>query len=337
MITTGARRLATGPSDSSAYVLNMKPVYPVRIGKLNLINRLILPVIYAEGQDVTLDEDQAITAVLDLVGEVLAELGSRGLLTLVPTADVSEAREEVRRLEQRLDALSALVSAGDLDPADYAKAAKRIRVSLAEATVTIPGANGDLIHAYLARPLGPGPYPGMVVVHHMPGWDEWYREATRRYAHHGYVALSPNLYERAGHGTPEDVTAVVVQQLALQVAAQELGVDPNRIDVIVDTTRELGFGQTTGSRGTLMVAGSGRKASMSSFIPAASCAWNATGLPSWSRASSSKFRKRVRMASSPAACASISVFENPSHSDGCTTASHSASVWPGSANIRSRL
>jgi len=47
-----------------------------------------------------------------------------------------------------------------------------------------------------------------------------------------------------------------VHTVALQVAAQELGVDPDRIDVIVDTTRELGFGQTTGSRGTLMVAGS---------------------------------------------------------------------------------
>jgi aldehyde oxidoreductase len=40
------------------------------------------------------------------------------------------------------------------------------------------------------------------------------------------------------------------------VAAEELAVDPARIEVIVDTTRELGFGQTTGSRGTLMVAGS---------------------------------------------------------------------------------
>ena len=47
-----------------------------------------------------------------------------------------------------------------------------------------------------------------------------------------------------------------VHTVALQVAAQELAVDPDRIDVIVDTTRELGFGQTTGSRGTLMVAGS---------------------------------------------------------------------------------
>ena len=47
-----------------------------------------------------------------------------------------------------------------------------------------------------------------------------------------------------------------VHTVALQVAAQELDVDPERIDVLVDTTRELGFGQTTGSRGTLMAAGS---------------------------------------------------------------------------------
>jgi len=47
-----------------------------------------------------------------------------------------------------------------------------------------------------------------------------------------------------------------VHTVALQVAAQELGIDPERIDVIVDTTRQLGFGQTTGSRGTLMAAGS---------------------------------------------------------------------------------
>ncbi|MCB0113797.1 MAG: dienelactone hydrolase family protein [Caldilineaceae bacterium] len=76
-------------------------------------------------------------------------------------------------------------------------------------TVTMHGYNGDVINAYMARPLGKGPFPGMVLIHHMPGWDEWYREATRKYAHHGYVAISPNLYFRAGHGTPEDVTAAV--------------------------------------------------------------------------------------------------------------------------------
>jgi aldehyde oxidoreductase len=46
-----------------------------------------------------------------------------------------------------------------------------------------------------------------------------------------------------------------VHTVALQVAAQELGIDPARIVVKVDTTHELGLGQTTGSRGTLMGAG----------------------------------------------------------------------------------
>ncbi len=51
-----------------------------------------------------------------------------------------------------------------------------------------------------------------------------------------------------------------VHTVALQTAVTELGIDPARIEVHVDTTRELGFGQTTGSRGTLMVAGSVQKA-----------------------------------------------------------------------------
>ena len=76
-------------------------------------------------------------------------------------------------------------------------------------TVTMAGANGDMINAYLARPLGAGPFPAVVMVHHMPGWDEWYREATRKMAHHGYIAISPNLYFRAGHGAVDDVTAKV--------------------------------------------------------------------------------------------------------------------------------
>jgi carboxymethylenebutenolidase len=76
-------------------------------------------------------------------------------------------------------------------------------------TVTMHGAQGEVINAYMARPLGPGPFPAMVLVHHAPGWDEWYREATRKFAHHGYVAISPNLYFREGHGTPEDIGAKV--------------------------------------------------------------------------------------------------------------------------------
>jgi carboxymethylenebutenolidase len=76
-------------------------------------------------------------------------------------------------------------------------------------TVPVTGHKSDVINAYYARPLGPGPYPGMVIIHHAPGWDEWYRECARRFAHHGYATISPNLYFREGHGTPEDVGAKV--------------------------------------------------------------------------------------------------------------------------------
>ncbi|NBO97154.1 MAG: hypothetical protein EBV13_00335, partial [Actinobacteria bacterium] len=51
-----------------------------------------------------------------------------------------------------------------------------------------------------------------------------------------------------------------INTVAIQVAVEELGIDASCIDVIVDTTRELGFGQTTGSRGTLMGAGAVKNA-----------------------------------------------------------------------------
>lgn len=76
-------------------------------------------------------------------------------------------------------------------------------------TVTMKGANGGEINAFFARPLGDGPFPAMVLAHHMPGWDQWYREATLKFALRGYIVITPNLYFRAGHGTPEDVAAKV--------------------------------------------------------------------------------------------------------------------------------
>ena len=61
-----------------------------------------------------------------------------------------------------------------------------------------------------------------------------------------------------------------INTVAQQVAVEELGVDGSLIDVIVDTTRELGFGQTTGSRGTLMGAGAVKAACESARL--ANCA-----------------------------------------------------------------
>ncbi len=74
---------------------------------------------------------------------------------------------------------------------------------------TYAAGQGDLIHAYVARPEGNGPFPGIVLVHHLPGWDEFYQEFARRLANHGYTVISPDLYCREGHGRPDDIAARV--------------------------------------------------------------------------------------------------------------------------------
>ncbi len=76
-------------------------------------------------------------------------------------------------------------------------------------TVTISGDNSDKIHAYFSRPLGNGPFPGIVLVPHLPGWDELYREFARRFSQHGYLAICPDIFCRFGHGLPEEVAALV--------------------------------------------------------------------------------------------------------------------------------
>lgn len=76
-------------------------------------------------------------------------------------------------------------------------------------TVSVRGHGGDFIHAYAARPPGPGPFPGMVLIHHRPGWDEWYKLVTHRFAFHGYATICPDLYCRTGHGEPDDIAARV--------------------------------------------------------------------------------------------------------------------------------
>ncbi len=75
-------------------------------------------------------------------------------------------------------------------------------------TVIHPGAGGEMISAYFARPLGPGPYPGVIVVHHMPGWDDATKWITSRFAYYGFNAICPNLYHREGPGEPDEVAAV---------------------------------------------------------------------------------------------------------------------------------
>jgi len=81
--------------------------------------------------------------------------------------------------------------------------------ALTAQTIHLSGHGGDDIEAYQAVPLGDDPHGSVVVIHHMPGYDEATREITRRFAAHGYAAVCPNLYwrEAPGAGTEEAAAA----------------------------------------------------------------------------------------------------------------------------------
>jgi carboxymethylenebutenolidase len=75
-------------------------------------------------------------------------------------------------------------------------------------TVRLPGHGDDLIEAYTARPLVGGPLGGVVVIHHMPGYDSATKEIVRRFAAEGYNAICPNLHYREAPGaSPDDAAA----------------------------------------------------------------------------------------------------------------------------------
>jgi carboxymethylenebutenolidase len=85
--------------------------------------------------------------------------------------------------------------------------------SMSAETVRITGHGGDEIEAYLARPSENGARGGVVVIHHMPGYDRGTKEIVRRFAELGYDAICPNLYWREAPGAaPDDAAATARAQ-----------------------------------------------------------------------------------------------------------------------------
>src|SRR5947209_1369893 len=90
-------------------------------------------------------------------------------------------------------------------------------------TVTIAGDGGTDIEAYSARPLGPGPYPGVVVIHHMPGYDRATKEIVRTFAAYGLNALCPNLFHRYAPGAKATDAAAAARDAGGVPDAQCIG------------------------------------------------------------------------------------------------------------------
>ena len=74
-------------------------------------------------------------------------------------------------------------------------------------TITIGTEDGE-IEAYAALVQDPAPRGGVVVIHHMPGYDQPSKEIVRHFASLGYNAVMPNLYHRDAPGAaPDDAAA----------------------------------------------------------------------------------------------------------------------------------
>ena len=127
-------------------------------------------------------------------------------------------------------------------------------------TISITGHGGDQIEAYYARPLAPGPFGGVVVIHHMPGFDSQTKEITRTFAVNGYNAVLPNLYTREAPGaSPDDAAAA---------ARARGGVPDERLvgDVGAAVTFLRALPNSNGKAGTIGFCSGGRQ----SFLAAVS-------------------------------------------------------------------
>ncbi len=59
---------------------------------------------------------------------------------------------------------------------------------------SVPRLAGRPMAAYFARPDGPGPFPGVVVIHEIFGLNDNIRDIAQRFAREGYAALAVDLF-----------------------------------------------------------------------------------------------------------------------------------------------
>lgn len=124
-------------------------------------------------------------------------------------------------------------------------------------TVRLSGNNGDIIGGYMARPLGTGLYPGVIVIHEAFGLGEHTKELVRKFAAHGYIAIAPDLYYREGPGDSEDMNAVV-RRMGRVTDAQviaDLGGAITALRSVATYSGKAGcIGHCSGGRQTLLFA-----------------------------------------------------------------------------------
>lgn len=130
---------------------------------------------------------------------------------------------------------SAAVSRRSAILGSVAASAYALAVQPVEAAITTDAAgldagavtfatNGLGMNAYRAKPKGKTALPTIIVVQEIFGVHEWIKDMVRRFAHAGYYAIAPDLYQRQGDATKvADIQTLFTTIVAKVPDAQVMG------------------------------------------------------------------------------------------------------------------
>jgi carboxymethylenebutenolidase len=103
-----------------------------------------------------------------------------------------------------------------------------IAKAIVKERIELKVANSSPMSAYVARPEGSGPHPGLMVFQEAYGVNSHIRNVTERFAGQGYVAIAPELFHRTAPAGFEssygDFAAVMPHYQALTNEAAEADV-----------------------------------------------------------------------------------------------------------------
>jgi len=103
-------------------------------------------------------------------------------------------------------------------------------------------ANGESLSAFVARPEGGGPFPGLIVIQEWWGLESHIKDVTQRFATEGFVALAPDLYHGQVATEPSEAQKMMMS-LDMPRAGKELvkAVDYLTADSAVSNVGAIGY------------------------------------------------------------------------------------------------
>jgi carboxymethylenebutenolidase len=125
-------------------------------------------------------------------------------------------------------------------------------------TIHFNAFNGDSVEAYLAQTVTDDKVGGVVVIHHLPGYDEATKEIVRKFAANGYNALCVNLYSREAPGASSDDAAATVRAMGGvpdERLVGDVGAAAAYLRALPNSNKKVGsIGYCSGGRQSLLAA-----------------------------------------------------------------------------------